>query len=388
MSCGFCGKEVKLKAGLCPACYQRKAMRGTLEYASKPVPTACSCCGKVELLHAKGLCACCYQRLITTGTPEKKGREKAHGACTHCGKEGELHAKGLCGTCYNRQLNTGTLEKQGRVRASGACRHCSAHAELVRGLCKPCYARNLKRGTPDKIKVKQSLAPCSSCGDLSDCKVQGLCPKCYMRSIRHGHTNPTRPETWGTIESHPLYHTWAWMKRRSGKDFDAKVCDKWLSDFRVFVAEVGVRPSAEHKLRLIDPDGEYCQSNVVWVEPKISIERSLPYKEYAKAYAKEYRKNNSDAVKSSTLKSMYGITLDEYNQMWHNQFGKCAICREPETAIIKGKKIELAVDHCHTTGKVRGLLCHHCNKALGAFKDDVCSLESAVQYLKGGGSHG
>ena len=71
-----------------------------------------------------------------------------------------------------------------------------------------------------------------------------------------------------------------------------------------------------------------------------------------------------------------GVTLKEYDRMLAKQGGVCAICGEPPA------KIRLAVDHCHTTGKVRGLLCLRCNMGLGYFTDDPAKLEAAIEYLK------
>lgn len=74
----------------------------------------------------------------------------------------------------------------------------------------------------------------------------------------------------------------------------------------------------------------------------------------------------------------YGITLDEYNETFENQQGKCAICG---THQIKLKKT-LGQDHDHEFGYTRGLLCDECNKGLGCFKDNVELLQVAIQYLK------
>lgn len=81
---------------------------------------------------------------------------------------------------------------------------------------------------------------------------------------------------------------------------------------------------------------------------------------------------------------MYGITLDDYNKLLQKQHGVCAICHLPEVAIDnRTKEIRnLSVDHCHTTGKVRGLLCTNCNNMLGRSKDNLVILANAIEYLK------
>lgn len=72
----------------------------------------------------------------------------------------------------------------------------------------------------------------------------------------------------------------------------------------------------------------------------------------------------------------YGITGDEYNAMLAQQNGCCAICQTPPT-----ESRRLCVDHCHTTGAVRGLLCDRCNVGIGKFNDDPALVAVALEYL-------
>lgn len=73
------------------------------------------------------------------------------------------------------------------------------------------------------------------------------------------------------------------------------------------------------------------------------------------------------------------ISSDQYSEFMSAQEGKCAICRCESGKNNRGDK--LAVDHCHDTGKVRGLLCHKCNTAIGLMKDDRKTLQAAIDYL-------
>lgn len=98
---------------------------------------------------------------------------------------------------------------------------------------------------------------------------------------------------------------------------------------------------------------------------------------------KAYVKNKHKHVlrkKVYSWNKTYGIeiTHDTYLKMLEEQDNKCAICL---TSNMDLEKL-LSVDHCHTTGKVRGLLCNNCNLALGNFKDSITSLENAIKYLK------
>lgn len=84
------------------------------------------------------------------------------------------------------------------------------------------------------------------------------------------------------------------------------------------------------------------------------------------------------------LKRKFGITIIEYESMLEKQNGKCAICKNYEVAkkINNDKVREMSVDHCHKTGKVRGLLCTGCNTAIGHFKESIESMQSAIEYLR------
>lgn len=85
------------------------------------------------------------------------------------------------------------------------------------------------------------------------------------------------------------------------------------------------------------------------------------------------------------LWSIYRITPAQYDEMYQRQNGQCAICgvtKEPwEPASLADRKRFLAVDHCHSTGTIRGLLCCNCNAGLGQFKDDPAIMYAAVAYL-------
>lgn len=105
---------------------------------------------------------------------------------------------------------------------------------------------------------------------------------------------------------------------------------------------------------------------------------------------KQWRENNpekraaqsklegkKDYSRNKQLKYNYGITLEDYNDMFTKQNGCCAICNIHQSEIKK----RLSVDHCHTTGKVRHLLCQSCNTILGMAKEDINILQNAITYL-------
>lgn len=77
------------------------------------------------------------------------------------------------------------------------------------------------------------------------------------------------------------------------------------------------------------------------------------------------------------LKKKFGITLQEYTDLFKKQGERCAICKKDN----KTNKM-FPVDHCHKTNEVRGVLCEECNKALGLFYDNLQVLQNAIEYLK------
>ena len=93
---------------------------------------------------------------------------------------------------------------------------------------------------------------------------------------------------------------------------------------------------------------------------------------------KARHKENPERTKNNDLKRLYGITLDEHTQMYENQNGVCAICKNEGD----GKWKKLCVDHDHETGRVRQLLCRNCNMVLGQVGDNINLLEEMIKYLQ------
>jgi hypothetical protein len=106
-------------------------------------------------------------------------------------------------------------------------------------------------------------------------------------------------------------------------------------------------------------------------KPCLSRQQNLYNRNHPAEYVAEERRRKLIAV--------YGITLEEWEAMWVEQGGRCKICGIEEKYVPKGR---FHTDHCHDSGKVRGLLCGHCNKGLGMFKDNEEFLLSAINYLQ------
>ncbi len=86
------------------------------------------------------------------------------------------------------------------------------------------------------------------------------------------------------------------------------------------------------------------------------------------------RRTDKQRALAERLRDNYGLSLPEYNKMLEASSGLCAICRQPTD--------KFHVDHCHSTGKVRELLCRGCNHGIGNFRENLAALEAAIAYLK------
>ena len=100
------------------------------------------------------------------------------------------------------------------------------------------------------------------------------------------------------------------------------------------------------------------------------------YNNGRKEYFKNYKRKHPFKRRGSKLWRKYKLTLEQYDEMFEQQNGKCAICSEVSLGVKR-----LCVDHNHKTGKVRGLLCNRCNIKLGIV-EDVGFIYAANLYLK------
>lgn len=107
----------------------------------------------------------------------------------------------------------------------------------------------------------------------------------------------------------------------------------------------------------------------------------LTEKEKTKYVTANWRANNLERARAigyrTSIRKLYGLTQQEYEQMVAEHNNRCAICN-----VVQEQARGLHVDHCHKSGRVRGLLCHKCNKVLGNFQDDPSILERAIEYLQ------
>lgn len=128
----------------------------------------------------------------------------------------------------------------------------------------------------------------------------------------------------------------------------------------------------------IGSGGRY-KGEVRWRCRKAKLEwerKSQRHQNYRKSYAAEYYERTRGKSQRASWLRRYGITQEDYETLLEKQGGACAICSNPPT------EKHFCVDHCHESGKVRGLLCRHCNAGIGQLKDSVELVAKALEYLK------
>lgn len=159
---------------------------------------------------------------------------------------------------------------------------------------------------------------------------------------------------------------------RNGDEFTWKTFDEFCTD----VVDV---PEHRYSIAPLDATRPIGPGNYRWASEGHAKTGTTAGKVQ---YAREYRAANSDHFRSRRFKKEYGIDFAQYQQMLLDQKGVCAVCEKPETKMENGIIRQLSVDHNHTTGAVRGLLCANCNMAIGYACDDVSVLEKAIIYLR------
>lgn len=141
--------------------------------------------------------------------------------------------------------------------------------------------------------------------------------------------------------------------------------------------------SARYRLRYPEKIIAYRDAN----DKRIQAARRITHADDIKTSHDKYRASEKGIRTriNGRLKRVYGITLDEYTEILCSQDGVCKICHQ-DCSVLPTRKWQqfcpLVIDHDKQTGKVRGLLCHNCNWALGHFKEKEENLLSAIQYLK------
>jgi hypothetical protein len=121
----------------------------------------------------------------------------------------------------------------------------------------------------------------------------------------------------------------------------------------------------------------WCKRCVADLHSKYRKEQPDKLRTQNKKYRDKHKEKINAKRYTDNLRS-YGISLEEYEKLVLSQHGVCAICKQPETS---SRKSRLSVDHDHTSGRARGLLCQRCNAGIGLFNDSKELLMAAMEYI-------
>ena len=229
---------------------------------------------------------------------------------------------------------------------------CDSEIIHVKGLCRGCYHRQWRNGG-DVTRQRARYKPGTKCAaEGCDLMVHanGFCAKHYQQG------------------KHPLELIWRNLRSR----YPGQYPKRWDNGVRVFVDDVGERPAPNWQLRRINGNEPWAKDNCEWREPIRSANATGATQDMA-AYQRAW-----------SYFRKFGLRESDIIRMRAEQDNKCPICNlELDSAHPDTKKpIRTVVDHCHKTGKVRGLLHDHCNKALGFFDDDPDLIRAAIAYLE------
>lgn len=117
----------------------------------------------------------------------------------------------------------------------------------------------------------------------------------------------------------------------------------------------------------------------------VSELRKIAYKKNPEKiinWVRRYRKGNPEKIRDTKLKQTYGVSVENWNKMFSEQNGVCAICKKPEKTIWRGRVVNLSVDHDHETLEVRGLLCIKCNRAFGLLEESIETMLAMIEYAE------
>lgn len=131
----------------------------------------------------------------------------------------------------------------------------------------------------------------------------------------------------------------------------------------------------------IDSACKKCENKRRYDQKTNTPEKFELYRLKCSIRRKRNSKENSDKESLKAIKyrfKTYGLTLQDYQNLYEKQNGYCPICNKHQSEFARS----FDIDHCHTTGKVRSLLCNLCNSGIGHLKDNITYLQRAITYLE------
>jgi hypothetical protein len=149
------------------------------------------------------------------------------------------------------------------------------------------------------------------------------------------------------------------------------------------------KPVSEFHRNVSRSDGRasHCKACRALWKSKAAPEKRQHWYKLARERRLRDKQQNPEKVRQRERKwqlTKFGLTLAAYEALLAKQGSVCAICKRPSGTYKRKHRLttQLDVDHCHSSGRVRGLLCTRCNRALGLFRDDPQILQAAILYLE------
>lgn len=236
----------------------------------------------------------------------------------------------------------------------------------------------------EKFCSRCRIAKPLSAFDRSRAKVNGIHPEC--KECRKLESKETKAKTlyaegykrcYSCRRIKPFEDFYKSSKTKDGYGYECKECNKKRSK---------KRHEIPYEVMAILPHNRRCKR---CEETKLIGEFYISKGEKGKAridtWCKDCRKKKQPYTFRANRQHIvrtYGITIEQYDRMYEAQNGVCASCGLPETKIQYGRVMMLAVDHDHETGRVRGLLCADCNRALGLLKDNPSRIAGMLKYVQ------
>jgi len=276
--------------------------------------------------------------------------------------ERKAKALGFCPKHYERFKAHGDTENRPRkTRQSCRVEDCLREAKAF-GYCQKHYERFKKHGDPNVVlKKKERAKLCTVEGCENKHNGLGFCDTHRVRFHKYGTPTPEGikfPARRGEFLS----------------DGITKTCSTCYVEKTV----------DQFNKQSVRPDGLDIKCKSCSREFHAKRYKDPAIRKKLLGAGARWRERNPDADADKTLRRKYGITLEQYNELYELQGGVCALCKKGETTKRRKKgegRERLAVDHCHDTGRVRGLLCFKCNTAIGSLGDTEEDARRVVEYL-------
>jgi hypothetical protein len=247
---------------------------------------------------------------------------------------------------------------------------CTLYAH-ANGLCSKHYMRLRVYGRLERVRALNKGVTCKVRGCDEWAKKSGYCAAHYQRLHKYKRLDEHKNK-----RTHPYYSLW-YERKQAGA-----LCDEWL-DFWAFANAIGERSGPNHYLVKLRHEEPFGPTNFEWQEHLRRRNGESAKDWHARKWA-DRKERLPTWQKDREMRRRYGLDIVGYEALEREQNFRCAICEKPEAA-RDGKTNtvrRMAVDHCHKTGNVRGLLCWRCNTVIGKIEESLDLAIALHRYLE------